>query len=344
MVVKEKDQAIETLRGIAIILMVAGHIVRGSAFEPLDGYSAYRHFSFSFDYFRMPLFTVISGFVYAMRPVREKLWAFYGGKSRRLLLPLVAVASFEFLCRRYVPGVAVSQPLNEMWRIYFFGYFHLWFIQALFVIFLVIGLLDYHGLLDRFSWWLVAFVGAVLVNIFFPRPEFFSVGAACYLIPFFILGCGLNRFSPFFAKRSVRTVSWTLVCLGVAVQQATWFEGISLDGYELKALAVLGGVFGNILFLQLRWVWQPLAFIGSYAYTIYLFHGFSMAIGGRVATSIAGGTSHYLNMLLVLALSLGVGLPIMVEYLLRDKNWFRVPFLGLRPVQRHQVRLSPAVE
>jgi fucose 4-O-acetylase-like acetyltransferase len=55
---------------------------------------------------RMPLFTLISAYVYAMVPVAE--WRNYPrlikGKSRRLLLPLITVGTLMHVLRHVVPG------------------------------------------------------------------------------------------------------------------------------------------------------------------------------------------------------------------------------------------------
>ena len=64
----EKDLRIETMRGLALFLMVAGHVI-GSSSDlgmkvPDD--SVLRYLYESLVYIRMPLFTAISGYVYAL--------------------------------------------------------------------------------------------------------------------------------------------------------------------------------------------------------------------------------------------------------------------------------------
>ena len=122
---KQKDLSIETLRGLAIILMVAGHVI-GDA--PTNGMrasdtSGFHHAYYSLKFFRLPLFTVISGFVYALRPVVSgRSLIFLRGKARRILLPMAAVGTLEFFLRLIVPGTNSSVELSQIWRIYVYPF------------------------------------------------------------------------------------------------------------------------------------------------------------------------------------------------------------------------------
>ena len=92
----KKDQSIETLRGLAIILMVAGHVIGNTSAHGMrvEDDSVFRHIYFSLKFLRMPLFTVISGYVYALRPLNTTMIGrFIKGKARRILVPMVAVGT-----------------------------------------------------------------------------------------------------------------------------------------------------------------------------------------------------------------------------------------------------------
>ncbi|WPU97154.1 acyltransferase family protein [Mucilaginibacter sabulilitoris] len=91
----------ETLRGLAIILMVLGHVIGGTSRDGLQvaDDSIWRFSYYALQYIRMPLFTVISGFVYAYKPVSRFTTnsKFIAGKINRLLIPLVVVATLFYL-------------------------------------------------------------------------------------------------------------------------------------------------------------------------------------------------------------------------------------------------------
>lgn len=69
----ERDKHIETLRGIAIFLVVIGHVIgidaKGGMKVSDD--SLLRYLYDLFENMRMPLFTVISGWGYSLHPVTK---------------------------------------------------------------------------------------------------------------------------------------------------------------------------------------------------------------------------------------------------------------------------------
>ena len=193
-----RDPAIETLRGAAVLLLVSAHVIglnRQTGMRVPDA-SWLRYFTDSFALVRMPLFTVISGYVYDVRPVVPgTIAAFLRGKARRLLLPMLTVATLQYLAKSSVPGVHHPVSLAGIAAIYVFPFDHFWFLQALALVFVVIALLEGRGLLRAFRGWLACGAVAVLVAFFMPRgTTLFSYPSALYLLPFFMLGLGMHRF------------------------------------------------------------------------------------------------------------------------------------------------------
>lgn len=113
-----KDPNIETLRGLAILLVVAGHVIGIDAtggMKVADD-SLWRYLYASLQYVRMPLFTAISGWVYALHPVAaHEAGTFMFKKARRLLLPMVCVGTLYFLIQYITPGTNRTGELAEIW-------------------------------------------------------------------------------------------------------------------------------------------------------------------------------------------------------------------------------------
>jgi len=327
-VVSRKDASIESLRGIAIVLVVAYHAISGPTFSVGAG-APYQFLSSIFDYVRMPLFTVISGYVYSLRPVRTALGEFYRGKARRLLVPLVTVSTLEYLARASLPGVTLVEPLAGIWRIYVYGFMHYWFIQAIFVCYLVIGWLDYRRYLENYRHWQIVFVLAIAVSIFVPRPLLFSLGAALYLMPFVVLGYGINRFATQLSHPAVLLGCGSLFAVTIVLQQLVNHGVVSLDNYSARALVAAVGASANVLFFRIRQPWRPLALLGGFAYFIYLTHAFSVGIGTRLASRLIDVAAHPGSHLLI-CLIVGLGLPIIAQLWLQRYHWFRLLFQGLR--------------
>src|SRR5215218_2846640 len=195
--------------------MVAGHVIGSTGQRGLrvEDDSLWRLFYVGLEDLRMPLFTAISGFVYALRPVRAMSGypALVRGKGRRLLPPLLTVGLLVFGMQLVIPGVNQRPEPTDIWRMVVYEFAHLWFLQAIFLIFLVVGLLDATGRLDRMGQWGVALAVACTVHVLVLIPDranLFSANGALRLLPFFLLGVGLHRFGQVLDRRSC--LMWSL--------------------------------------------------------------------------------------------------------------------------------------
>ena len=333
MKVIKKEESIETLRGIAIILMVAGHVIGNTGERGLRvaDDSVWRYIYHSFEYLRMPLFTAISGYVYALRPLKkEMVTKFIRGKARRILLPLLSVSTIQYIGNSIIPGVNNPQELDMIWRIYLFPWAQFWFLQALFLVFLVVTLLEYFNVLERLRIWTIVFIAALSLLTLVKYDyilTFFSAHRAVYLLPFFLLGIGIRRFTKQLTNKRLMFVILLLFVFGFTVQQLNWFNIVSISFGRISLVGVIVGVTGIWLLFYIRRPIKPLAWLGFFAYSIYLFHVFGTA-GSRIIATKLGLAVDY--QLFILGLIVGLGFPIIVEYILLGKKWLRRIFLGLR--------------
>nr|NQU90023.1 acyltransferase [Bacteroidota bacterium] len=329
-----KDLSVETLRGLAIILVVVGHVI-GSASDggmKVDDDSFLRHFYFTFKYLRMPLFTVISGWVYALRPARlDNLQSFTLKKVRRILLPMIFVGGAYYIIQNLVPGTNMSHDLASIWKILIFPYTLYWYLPALFWVFVIVSILDAYKLLERFNQWLLIFILTLALllfrNIIIPESveNYFAFKMAIYLLPFFIIGIGIKRFNNVFSNKYFIWITGIILVIGLAVQQMAWYNIVHADILKKGGLGLLIGVAGVIVFfrskLQIKW----LVWLGSYAYTIYLFHAFGTA-GGRILLKTVG--IHNDVPVFFVSLLVGLFIPVVIEFVLDRFKLTRMLFLG----------------
>jgi peptidoglycan/LPS O-acetylase OafA/YrhL len=330
-----RDQHIDTLRGLACVLLVAYHVIGN---DPAHGmhitaHDNWRLFTELFMHVRMPLFSFLSGYVFsAFVADRAQLGTAIAKKLRRLGIPLVVVSTLFYLCFSLING---NFPI-PLWQIYVLPYEHFWFLQA--TILIMTGLLAgcyLAGAQARlfmtglFPIACLVFVAAPLLD-----PDIFAINSAFYLLPFFLLGQLLRVWS---ADRTIRTVPERriplLIVFGLIV--AVLF-GLDLAQYEgLNALdferqSALGLLFGIAICLTLflsRLQWPWLAFVGGYSYTIYLFHVFFTA-GIRMGfAQIFSGVPA--GVYFVSALIAGLLLPIVLHRVLIRRRWSALLFLGI---------------
>lgn len=331
-----KDPAIETLRAVAIVLMVAGHVIGGTAADGLqlsDG-SVGRWVYVGLEDIRMPLFTVLSGFVYARRPTRRATYdVMLLGKVRRLLVPLLTVGSVFFLMQIAVPGTNSPSRVSEIWMVPLYGYGPYWFLLSIFLIFAVVGLLDVVHALDSIRTWAAAVVvsGAAYVLISPDGLSLFSISGALRLLPFFLIGYGLHRFgSPTADSPRMFAGIAALLTVLYAARIATVVGDRGLAPVSTRALGLVVGVAAVVLLMALRHRLSapPLAWLGQFSFAVYLLHVFGAA-GSRILLDRVGVSSPVL--IFVVALVVAIAVPVAFELTLGRVRMISWAVLGQRP-------------
>lgn len=324
-----RDTPVDTLRGIACILLVAYHVIgeegRGLDTAP-DSFLSW--FSDSMAYLRMPLFTFLAGFVFAQREnTADRAGRFVWGKVRRLLFPLFCVGTLYY----FVQAAAGQEPLQvEFFEIHIFPFEHFWYLQSLFIIFIFVFCLDVIGWIRTDRSLLAATAIALLVAPFIEfETNLFSINGAIYLVPYFLLGISFKRISWLSASNAPdsrgRIWLWAGVAVLTIVHQASllWtlpelFHPYRLSGevYSIACIALLYSLGLNGGFLS--WV-------GGYSYSIYLFHIFGTA-GARMLFGRVGVEND--AVLFFLGMICGLLLPVVAEKVLERNPLSRMAFLG----------------
>lgn len=326
-----KDLTIETLRGLACVLLVLHHTVGsdvGAGLNVQDG-TVLRWVTDSVLFLRMPLFTFLSGFVYAIRPAYSDWGGFMAKKGRRLLVPMFFLGTIYVWVKLHVPDVnnSFSLPFWQ-WHIVV-PIEHFWFLEALILLFALIAVIDRFRLAETRTTALAWVVGAIafsaVVGPLIREITFFSIPGAVYLLPFFFLGI--------FARRLDWRGSPAALQIGVGILAAALVvvSQLGLAGI-LPDLQVRYNVFG-ILFsaaaclalLSTRWVWRPLAFVGTFSYAIFLLHVFATA-GSRILLIRLGVDNTYL--LLIAGMAAALTLPMLVQWACGYSRVLRLLVLG----------------
>lgn len=341
---RPKDMSVEAVRGLAALLMVAGHVIGNTADRGMKvgDDSLWRLFYLGLEDIRMPLFTVISGYVYAMRPVERRgdFPQLVRGKARRLLLPLLTVGALLFAMKLLIPAANTRPELGDFWKTYVYGYEHLWFLEAIFLVFLAVALLGIAGALSTLPKWYattgVAFILYTVVSV----PEaanVFSMNGALRLLPFFLLGYGMYRFELFQLSR------WGIAGAAILFGSIYTLKLASLIGdwepneIVRRIVSVAVGVSGIVLIFAARkaFTWRWLAAIGPFAFGIYLLHVFGSA-ATRIALEKVG--IGWLPAVFVIGLVVGVGAPIVFQLLFGRWNFVRILILGEKPHTQRVVK------
>lgn len=319
---KKRDPKIETLRGLACVLLVAFHVVGDTKNSGLTLSSGLlREMNDLLALIRMPLFTFISGYVYAYRPYSAPWQPYVAGKARRLLIPMLIVGTLFAIIQSAIPGT--NARVENWYLLHIIPHAHFWFLESLFLVFLVLIPLENAAILKTRSGLLCTLIAASGLFLAAPQFPYFGVSGAIYLFPFFLCGLYFSRFS----QRSIDFSKLALPLLTLVLLVIVYLFPNEVDHSRHSVAALVIGLLGCTALLQQGWENSLLARIGQYSYSIYLYHVFFSA-GSRILTRSFQQTP--IEVLFVVGLICGILGPIVVDHFFSRTQPTKVLLLGKR--------------
>lgn len=330
----KKNQNVETLRGLAIILVVFGHMIgsTNTGGMKVSDDSIFRYIYYSLEYLRIPLFTAISGWVYANKSMLNiNQTKFIKGKVRRLILPMLVLSTLLFLFRMIIPGTNSTPEISDLPRNLIFPYDVFWYLYSLFLIFLVIAVLDSKPFFHKIEGWSITLISSFVLlfiteNFLDAVPNLFSFKGAAYLFPFFLIGIGIFRFKDFLLNDKMIFLLLSVLIAGIIIQQMIWFGNFPQQ-HKHSVLGMAVGISGVLLLFKLKLKNNLLIWIGGYAYGIFLFHVFFTG-GSRIVLLKMGIENQWT--ILILGVLCAILFSILAETVISKSNVLRFCFLGLK--------------
>ena len=283
-----RDQVIESIRGLSIVLLVTYHSVgsKQQAHGPLAWVFEFIHPII------IPLFAVLAGYVYAMRPAAT--WGdipeITRSKFRRVLTPFLIATATTFISKGLVEG---HVAWGEIWRPLLFSYDHFWFLQSLFVVFLIAA---FFGALDLFCGarrWAFLTLALWAICPLLPGTDFFSLWGVNYLLPMFAVGYGCCRFNALVMSHHA-LLGWAVT--GVAMLSLlalAKIDVLSIPEARTDIAPMLLGVTLSIALLASKLQGRGIAWLGRMSYCIYLYHGFGISLAMKLLGVAGIGDGGY---------------------------------------------------
>jgi surface polysaccharide O-acyltransferase-like enzyme len=312
---------IETLRGLACLLLVLYHVIGADASLGLrveDG--PVRWLNDGLAYLRMPLFTFLSGLVYGLRPFAGNSRAFLVGKVRRLLIPMLFVGTLFAVLQALIPGT--NSRVGPWYLLHVNPVAHFWFLESLFWVFLVIWALERWNLIRDVKGYLLALTLACALYLTVRGWFMLGIEGAIYLMPYFLFGLAFSRF----ALKPYLTSAWVRGGLLILAIVAVIWMGMPVSNPDRRTVAMLAvGLSLCMLSLSLARVVPWLAAIGRHSYAIYLFHVFFTA-ALRIALNLM--QIKLLPIDILLGLAIGLAGPIVLDRVASRFKWPALLLLG----------------
>lgn len=319
-----KDR-VDSVRGIACMCVVYFHVVGdGSTGLKLDSNHIYSMISDFLLYIRMPLFTFLSGYVYAYRRFDGEGIPYLLGKSRRILLPFIFVSTIFAVIQFNTPGTNKTFD-HELWTFFLYPFAHFWFLQSIFTIFILVASLDYISNKNNKVLWLALLASIPLFFYSSLFTDFFSFSRTLYLLPFFLLGMLANTHHLEELNIKLAISIFCLFVILLVLHAFNLYTGIPLN--RLSLLSFLIGGIGSLLLLRFSFSNKFLMYIGGFSYSIYLFHVFGTASSRMFLNKL---NIESISIHILVGLFVGIFLPIVMHLVIKRFSILRPMLLGLK--------------
>ena len=305
---RNKNLHIESLRGLACLLLVVYHTIGDT---PLSGLNIeegfYRHISDQLSLIRMPLFALIAGYIYANRRYNGNN-KYFTSKAHRILVPFLFIGSLFSLVRHFYQHKSIDLPFQIILNFLVSPDNHFWFLQAIFIVFIVIAILE---VITKNSNKRIipALIAISLIAYLSPyQLGLFSLNGATYLLPFFTLGFILNtlKIKPFHSQKyQLATYVMIVFALIIIIFSYSFESGRSIDKLLISILLI------SLLYLT-NMKSNALTLIGSYSYFIFLYHVFFTA---STRTILNAALIDSLEVQVIIITSMGVLGPMLLQIL-----------------------------
>jgi fucose 4-O-acetylase-like acetyltransferase len=310
--VADRDGRIDTLRGLACVLLVIFHVVGQDAHSGLrlPDDDLLRQVNDVLAYVRMPLFSLLSGYVYAWRPYTGGAGGFIRGKARRLLVPVLTVGTAFAVLQSVVPG---TNGHVQAWHLlHIVPVSQYWFLQSLFCIFVVVLVLEQAGLLRTPIRFAGVFLAVVVLHHANPLPDHLGLAGMTYLLPYFMAGLWANRFGAMPSRMALLGAAGGVFAL---LGLAHWAGAAALPARNSGPALVLG-LSSGLFLLRAGLRLGGLAWIGTHSFAIFLFNSMCAA-ASRIAWTSAWGQEVSTAVLLVSGVACALFGSIAIESLIR---------------------------
>lgn len=333
---KKRIVELDTMRGIAITLMVLGH---SFLVYPVDIFhmSGYHELHIWIYTFHMGMLFLVAGAVYKCRDY----WQFFNKKVDRILVPYIV---FGLLCILFhtIGGsfVHVHDDVGTYLKgflLYGGGY---WFLYTIFIIFVIYPWIE--KIFDE-PWKELILVLALLIVYDFKLPGFMRMNDVIRYIPLFIIGkYAVKRIDTFKPKNGLQA---TITVIGMAVLWAVsnyyCYHGHTsalLRVFRMMSMITLFFIFAVYLNKWAskgnKWAERFQALLGlcsQYSLQIYLFEAFFMVVIRTIIINVLHITHPALILFLMVTINIATTL-ILCHYVLKRNKWIAwLVGLGNRP-------------
>lgn len=311
-----REDWIDNTKGFAILLVVMGHMFRGFTSANMYNYSSLKYVDFTIYSFHMPLFLILSGYLYAKTKKvdsyeKYKKTALY--KILNLGIPYIIFTLIQAFIN-IILGSKTNSTVNiiDLLKIPIKPLYHFWFLYALLVLFLIIPLLEM-WIKNEYAILVVLCILKIaspylVTNIYF-------IDSFCFYACYFYVGKIVCLKARRIINSNTNLLILSLIYVFLNLASYTFFNNnngileilLSLTG---SALAIFITKFVCEIGDFIR---RMINVMGKYSFEIYLLHIIPMS-GIRIILSKILKINNF-ALHTVLGIIFGIGIPIVIGYI-----------------------------
>ena len=313
---------IERAKGLAIILVVIGHIV---AREPPAHNEWYVMLKEAIYAFHMPFFMYLGGLVFfhvgdAVNP-RPSYGAYLIRRAERLLVPFLSLGLLillgKLVAEHFVhvdntPAGFADGLRSLIWHTEQSPATSVWYI---FVLFVYCGITPILAKLSQGRLWPVLLIAVVLHCLAVPQIAYLN--RVAYFFVYFLIGCVVGKYRTQAMQFIDRTLPVSGVVFSVSLVLAVMQVEPELTG-EICALSSLAFIHG---LTRTDWLdgSEALMWFGKFSFVIYLFNTLTIGLAKGVLLKVAPWDGiNFLGFFPILLLSGLIG-PVLLKTILLDR-------------------------
>jgi fucose 4-O-acetylase-like acetyltransferase len=306
---------VDTAKGLGIMLVVVGHVIRGLVSADLMEWTPAARFADAWIYsFHMPLFFFLTGLFLCRSASKMSLADFVSDKARVIAYPYVVWSTITVLLKSALGSVPnTPRELSDLFRLAYAPMEQYWFLYVLFVLTVVIGIL-----LRLMSPWLVLVIAMVVYPNVLPVSSSWIVLERVREFGIYVaLGAivGSNFLGQLSQCRVPLLVSLALMGLGLP---ALVFAAGLPEIVPALALSGTAGAVALALFLDRARLASVISLLGRHSLEIFVLHTIASA-AVRISLALMSVRSPALH--LVAGASAGILVPLAFSYLCRGAGF-----------------------
>ena len=290
---------VDITKGIAITLVVIGHMLRG--FTSAGLYNQYKgilnYIDFTLYSFHVPLFFLASGLLYSYKThidSKDELLSFIKKKCKVIIPPYI-IFSLAQLVIKIIMSSSVNHKVKvfDLVKIIYMPVEQFWFLYALLLIFIICAILDYKISSNKLKLLIVTILYIVYPHL----TTVCAIREACkYLIYFFI--------GRFFVEKDIKLNA--LFCIISYLITNLIFYNLHIKNYLLEIIIAFLGIC-MIISISSFIKFDVITKLGRYTMPIFLMHTI-LGSGARIILIKLGIENLLIQV--IIGLIFGITVPI----------------------------------